>query len=162
MKKHQYSIQYTQFEQASELNETWLQLLMKAKEIISSSYAPYSKFHVGAAVLLENEEVVCGSNQENAAYPLGLCAERVALFAASSQFPGVKIKAIAITAHTDAFVIENPISPCGACRQVMTEYENLHQQDFTVIISGETGPVYVFDSANTLLPFSFNQKNLSR
>ena len=160
MEKHNYNIQYTQYNQASEMPEAWYNLLQKAKDSTRSAYAPYSNFHVGAAVLLENEIIVCGSNQENAAYPLGLCAERVALFAAASQYKGVKVKAIAITAHTDSFIIENPISPCGACRQVMSEYENLHLKDITVIISGELGPIYVFDNAASLLPFSFNQKNL--
>ena len=160
MEKHNYSIQYSIYKQRSDLPEVWFNLLQLAAKSIASSYAPYSNFNVGAAVLLENGSVVCGSNQENAAYPLGLCAERVALFAASSQFPGVKVNAIAITAHTNAFVIENPISPCGACRQVMTEYENLHNQDITVIVSGEVGAVQVFENAASLLPFSFNQKNL--
>ena len=161
MQKHNLSISYLQYHQASELPDTLGHLLEQAHKSLASSYAPYSQFHVGAAVLLENGIIVGGSNQENAAYPLGLCAERVALFAASSQYPGIKVKAVAITAHTDAFVIENPISPCGAYRQVMTEYENLHQQDITIIIAGETGPILVFENASSLLPFSFNNKNLA-
>jgi cytidine deaminase len=160
MEKHTHSIQYTQFNSPVEIPDTWANLLTKARESIKSSYAPYSNFHVGAAVLLDNNTIVCGSNQENASYPLGLCAERVALFAASSQYPGIAVKAIAITAHTDAFTIETPISPCGACRQVISEYENLYDSDVTIIISGEKGPVYIFENAASLLPFSFNKKNL--
>ncbi|MEI8202727.1 MAG: cytidine deaminase [Bacteroidota bacterium] len=162
MEQKNLSIQYSQYQHASELPEIWAHLLQDAHKSIASSYAPYSDFHVGAAVLLENDIIVCGSNQENAAYPLGLCAERVALFAASSHYPGVKVKAIAITAHTNSFVIENPISPCGACRQVMIEYENLHQQNIVIILSGETGPIWVFEDAVSILPFSFNSKNLSK
>ena len=99
-------------------------MLQHAQEAIEGSYAPYSEFRVGAAVLLENGEVIKGSNQENAAYPSGLCAERVAIFHAKSKYPDLKVKSIAITAASDNFITKSPITPCGACRQVIAETES--------------------------------------
>ena len=135
-------------------------LLEKAIEASNSAYAPYSEFRVGAALLLENGEIVIGNNQENAAYPSGLCAERVAMFYASAKFPGVPFKTIAITANSDKVNICSPISPCGACRQVMVEYEVISKNPIRVILAGHTGAVQIIDSVNDLLPFSFGPDEL--
>ena len=111
-----------------ELNETDRNLVEQAKKATETSYAPYSKFNVGAAVLLENGETISGSNQENAAFPSGTCAERTTIFYASALFPGVRFCKLAIAAFTDGEFIEEPISPCGACRQAILEYEKLGGQ----------------------------------
>lgn len=135
-------------------------LLMHARKSVESAYAPYSHFNVGAAVHLENGEIICGSNQENAAYPSGLCAERVAIFYAGTKFPNVKIKAIAVTCKAENQVIGEPVTPCGGCRQVISEYETRHKQKIKMIMAGETGKVLVAESIESLLPLMFNSKHL--
>jgi cytidine deaminase len=136
-------------------------LLARAAEICNNAYAPYSSFQVGAALLLENGEIVCGSNQENAAYPSGMCAERVAMFAASTQYPGVDFRSIAITAKSKNFVVNYPVSPCGACRQVMAEYENISNKPFKVILKGENGKIIIIKNISSLLPLAFNSSHLN-
>ncbi|QKG80585.1 cytidine deaminase [Tenuifilum thalassicum] len=135
--------------------ENWeRELIEKAKDALSGSYSPYSHFRVGAAVLLENGEVITGSNQENGAYPSGLCAERVALFYAGSKYPNVPIKAMAVVASSGDGITKNPISPCGACRQVMLEYQNISKKAYPVYMVGENKIIRVSD-VKDLLPFSF-------
>src|SRR6188508_1372094 len=124
MKNVEIVCRLTEFETSNQLNAEDQKLLGKARETVQNAYAPYSNFYVGAAVLLDNGVTVIGNNQENASYPLGLCAERVAIFAASAQYPGIAIKSIAITARSNQFVIDKPIAPCGACRQAIAEYEH--------------------------------------
>ena len=136
-----------------ELPEAYRILAEKALSATEDAYAPYSAFHVGAAVLLENGEVVTGSNQENAAYPSGLCAERVALFSANTQYPESKVLAIAIAAMTGGKQV-GMIAPCGGCRQVMQEIENRFHHPMTVLLYGAE-KVYVIDNAASLLPISF-------
>jgi len=160
MNKREIRFEYKAFEAADELNQQDRQLLEEAKKAIETSYAPYSHFHVGAAVLLEDGTIVRGSNQENAAYPSGLCAERVALFAASAQHPGKAVVAIAVTVKSERMIIAEPLPPCGACRQVMTEYEHLGGQNMKVILQGEQGEIRVIDRADQLLPFTFNPEHL--
>lgn len=134
-----------------------LQTLVKlARKAVATAYAPYSKFFVGAALLLENGEMLLGSNQENAAYSMCLCAERVALAAAASKYPGVAIKAIAVTAKSNKNIIDQPVTPCGACRQSLCESEHQHKTDLQIVLQGETGPIYLFKTAKDLLPFSFD------
>ncbi|MBI9034921.1 MAG: cytidine deaminase [Bacteroidales bacterium] len=135
-------------------------LMQRAIQAMSNAYAPYSQFRVGAAVLLDNQEIVIGSNQENSAYPSGLCAERVALFSAFAQFPDAKVKAIALTAQTDKFDLIKPISPCGACRQVMAEYENKSETAMRVIMMGSENHVILIDGIHNLLPFIFHENKL--
>jgi len=129
---------------------------------LKSAYAPYSKFHVGAAILLDDGTIVKGNNQENVAYPSGLCAERVALFYASSSFPGKKILKIAISAMSEEFEVDYPITPCGACRQALLEYENNHESDIEVLLAGQSGKVIVVPSISWLLPLSFSEGKLKR
>jgi cytidine deaminase len=128
--------------------------------MVKTAYAPYSEFHVGAAVLLENGEIIAGNNQENAAYPSGLCAERVALFYAGSQYPTIAIKTIAISVKSKNVIISEPLSPCGGCRQVIAEYENKFKKPIRIIMSGEKGQIYIANSIESLLPLMFSKKYL--
>ncbi|MDD2324233.1 MAG: cytidine deaminase [Bacteroidales bacterium] len=137
-------------------------LLSKAVEAIEGSYAPYSGYQVGAAVLLENGEIFLGGNQENAAYPSGLCAERVALFAAATNYPHSAIKSIAITASTERFALMEPVTPCGACRQVMAEAEMRHRKPIRVIMGNPAGKIFVTEQISHLLPLMFTADELKK
>ena len=131
-------------------------LMEAAREATRRSYAPYSRFHVGAAALLENGMMVTGTNQENVASPSGLCAERTTLFYANSQHPEKAVKALAITARTpDGDFVHSPVTPCGACRQVMTETENRYGKPIRILLCGSE-EVYIAESARSLLPLSFD------
>ena len=143
-----------------ELSAEEQQLVEAAKEATTRSYAPYSHFHVGAAALLANGEIISGTNQENAAYPSGICAERTTLFYANSQHPQEAVKALAIAARTsEGHWTETPISPCGACRQVMTETENRYEKPMKVLLCSAR-EVFVIESAKDLLPVSFGSEDL--
>ncbi|MBU3927067.1 MAG: cytidine deaminase [Bacteroidetes bacterium] len=137
-------------------------LLNKAKEALEGSYAPYSEFHVGAAALLANGEIVMGSNQENAAYPSGMCAERVALFHAQSSFPGIPVVSVALTAQCDRFVTTHPVTPCGACRQVMAEVEKKQEQLIRIVMQGEEGITQAVNGIDQLLPLLFHEEKLKK
>ena len=154
MEKVTFSINYEVYHHLEELPATDIQLLLAAKEVLKMAYAPYSKFYVGAALRLANDKIVTGNNQENASYPLGLCAERVAIFAAGAQYPNEPIEALAISIHSDLQMIDYPICPCGGCRQVISESEFRHQNDIRLIVQGEIGPIYVFNSVKDILPFT--------
>jgi len=160
MEKKTYQFTVKEYSSIDDLQEEESNLLKEAHKAVASSYAPYSKFHVGAAVLLEDGTIVLGSNQENAAYPSGLCAERVALFAASAQYPEKAVHAIAITVHSEKSDISEPLPPCGACRQVMSEYEYKGGHDMKVILQGESGNIQIIDRADSLLPLTFNPNHL--
>ncbi|MBO6026495.1 MAG: cytidine deaminase [Bacteroidales bacterium] len=163
MKKQQFISDYTVYEDEKEFavhEAADVELLRQAHEATQNSYAPYSKFHVGAAVRLANGIVVRGNNIENAAYPSGLCAERVTMFAAQAQYPDVPVEAIAITANSEITEVSEPVAPCGACRQVMVETEQRSGQPMRIICQGHTGPVFVFDGVETLMPFIFLTKFL--
>lgn len=143
-----------------ELSAEEQQLVEAAKKATTRSYAPYSHFHVGAAALLTNGEIISGTNQENAAYPSGICAERTTLFYANSQHPQQAVKALAIAARTsEGHWTETPISPCGACRQVMTETENRFGKPMKVLLCSAQ-EVFVIESAKDLLPVSFGSEDL--
>ncbi len=135
-------------------------LLLQAIETRKNAYAPYSKFRVGAAILLENGKVVVGSNQENAAYPSGLCAERVAIFQAGAIFPNVKMLTLAITAASDTNPTLSPIPPCGSCRQAIAEYEFKQETPIEIYFMGEKGVIYKSNSITNLLPLSFDKTSL--
>jgi len=151
-----------EFNSIEELSEEDKKLLEYAREAADLAYAPYSNFYVGAALLLKNDKILRGNNQENVAYPSGLCAERVAIFAAGAQYPGVPIKAIAITAKSKSFKVNEPVSPCGACRQVLAEYENRYGSNIRLILQGEEGRIHITDSVKTLLPLMFNTEKLKK
>lgn len=158
-KKVQISFEVEVFE-VGELGGKELALIEKARETCQNAYAPYSNFWVGAAILLENGEVVTGTNQENAAYPSGLCAERTAIYWAGANYPKQKIKAIAITAkkaNTDNYL---PVTPCGACRQAVSEYENKQGEPIKIILEGKENKVYVIESVGELLPLKFSENSL--
>jgi len=138
-----------------ELNKTEKILVNAAKEALKNAYAPYSQFQVGAAILLKNNEIVCGNNQENAAYPSGLCAERTALFYANAKYPDQAVDTIAIAAFTNGAYTEQPITPCGACRQVILEAQNRYKHPVRIILYGEK-EIYIVEKITDLLPLSFN------
>ena len=144
----------------NDLTDSDKNLIRIAKNSLKSAYAPYSGFLVGASVLLENGEVIAGNNQENVAYPSGLCAERVAIFYASSEFPSAKIKAIAVTAISKKFEIKDVISPCGACRQVISEYEEKQHENIRVLLHQANDTVIILNSISDLLPLMFISKEL--
>ncbi len=160
MRKEQFVCPYEVYDSMEELPERDAELMRRAHAAARNAYAPYSKFHVGAAVRLANGEIVVGNNVENAAYPSGLCAERVAMFAAMAQFPGVPFEALAITAWSSTKAISEPVAPCGACRQVMVEVEHVSKRPLRVLCQGDTGPVMVFDGIESLMPFVFLEKFL--
>lgn len=135
-------------------------LMNQAIETRKNAYAPYSRFRVGAAILLDNGKIVLGSNQENAAYPSGLCAERVAIFQAGAIYPHAKIVKLAITAASDTNPTLSPIPPCGACRQSIAEYEFKQDTPIEIYFMGKSGEVYKSDSINNLLPLSFDKTSL--
>lgn len=142
------------------LNQKDRTLLEKAIESREQAYAPYSHFRVGAAVLLEDDFVVAGNNQENAVYPSGLCAERVAVFAANANHPGKKIKAIAISCRNTKRQTAIPFTSCGSCRQVMLEYEVKQEQPIRVLFYGEAGEVWEVPNTKVLLPLYFDKSAL--
>lgn len=146
---------FTEYSSKEELESVDALLIDMAIEAQKSSYSPYSKFKVGAAVLLENGEIIQGSNQENGAYPSGLCAERVALFYAGAKYPNVPITTIAITASFNNHLLNEPVPPCGACRQVMIESRNIGKKPMKVILAGAQR-IYEVEDASFLLPFSFS------
>ena len=155
MQNKQLNINYKVYGSMDELPAEWLSLLQKAIDATERSYAPFSNFNVGAAILLDNGEVVCGANQENAAFPSGLCAERSACYYAGAAWPGAKMLAIAIAAKQDGKLTEKPTYPCGACRQALVQYESRAGVPMTVIV-GSAGRVEVFSSMRDLLPFVFD------
>lgn len=154
MKKHLISSTIYEYSE-DELSSIDRQLIDAARQATERSYAPYSHFHVGAALLLENGEIITGCNQENAAFPVTICAERNALFTASNLYPDVKIEAIAIAARNAQGFLSHPISPCGSCRQVMIETETRHQHPLRIVLYGTEG-IYVLEGIATLMPLSFN------
>ena len=140
--------------QMDELSAEQQMLVNKAKEATANSYSPYSKFRVGAALKLANGEVVTGANQENASYPVGLCGERVALFAAQAQQPVQPVKTIAIAARNERGFTQEPVSPCGMCRQAIMEVEDRYKQPIEILLYGEDG-IFVIRSITDLLPLYF-------
>ena len=137
-------------------------LLESAHSAAENAYAPYSKFRVGAAIRLSNGQTVIGSNQENASFPAGICAERVALSAASSLFPGIAIMGLALTYINESSVSDHPISPCGICRQSLAEYEQRFGQSIRLILGGISGEIFIINRATDLLPFAFNGQELKQ
>jgi cytidine deaminase len=160
MDTQKLSISYDVYSSSEELGEADAALLQRAIEATDIAYAPYSKFRVGAAALLENGEVVLGSNQENASYPVGLCAERVLLSAASSVYPGVAIKTMAITYRNENGKSNRPVSPCGVCRQTLVEYEAILKHPIRLILGAMEGEIWIIPQAGSLLPFGFSGEDM--
>ena len=160
MKELTITSKFSTFDSINEVPQDIQTLMEQAIEIRKKAYAPYSKFRVGAALLLDNGKTVLGSNQENAAYPSGLCAERVAVFQAGAIYPDAKIVKMAITAASDTNTTSAPIPPCGACRQSIAEYESRQEQPIEIYFMGEIGMIYKSDSIKNLLPFMFDKNFL--
>lgn len=148
------------YDNLDSIPEDVIDLMGKAVEAREKAYAPYSKFHVGAALLLDNNEIVTGNNQENASYPSGLCAERTAIYYAGSQFPDAKVVRMAITAGSKLKTTLAPIPPCGACRQAIAEYEVKQDSPIEIYFMGETGKVAKSNSLANLLPLVFDKTSL--
>lgn len=155
MKTRNLTIAYEEYDAMDELPEADHALLLAAIDALKGSYAPYSKFNVGAAVRLADGTVVQGANQENAAYPSGLCAERTAMFAASAQHPGVPLEAIALICARDGRLMPDAASPCGACRQVMAQYEREAGKPLRIVLGGSRKTL-AFDGVASIMPFIFN------
>ncbi|WP_439132953.1 cytidine deaminase [Polaribacter sp.] len=160
MKKIEIKTSATVYKDISALSTEDKILMNKAIEARNNAYAPYSKFSVGAALLLENNKIVLGNNQENAAYPSGMCAERVAIWKASSEYPNFKILKLAISASSSVTKVNKPVGPCGACRQSLYEYEFKQNQPFKILFMGEVGEIVKTESLKALLPFSFDSSYL--
>lgn len=151
---------FSVFDSIQELPLDIQNLMEEAVSVRKNAYAPYSKFRVGAALLLDNGKIVLGSNQENAAYPSGLCAERVAIFQSGALYPEAKILKMAISAASDTNKTTAPIPPCGSCRQSIAEYEIKQEIPIEIYFMGEIGVIYKSDSLKNLLPFMFDKKFL--
>lgn len=160
MNKLEIKTSFTVFQSVEELPQDVNDLMQKAVAVRKNAYAPYSKFRVGAALLLDNGEIVLGSNQENAAYPSGLCAERVAIFQSNAIYPDAKIIKMAISAASDINKTTSPTPPCGGCRQSISEYEFKQNTPIEIYFMGETGEIYKSDSIKNLLPLSFDKNFL--
>lgn len=154
--KQKFEFEFEQWEDIQSLNESEGLLLKAARNATKTAFAPYSKFKVGAAALLSNGQVVIGSNQESASYPVGICAERTLLNSIGSQFSSESIIAMAISYDTEKTACDTPISPCGMCRQSLLDFENRYYSPIKLILAGQTGPIMVMDSVKNLLPFGFN------
>ncbi|WP_320017977.1 cytidine deaminase [Labilibaculum manganireducens] len=159
MKKTQIITTVFEYDSVDELPLKEQELVKNAKEAALRSYSPYSKFSVGAAILLENDEIIQGNNQENSAYPSGLCAERVAMFYANSKFPNAAVKAIVVTARTNGEFSDKPIPPCGSCRQVLLETEERFNQPIKLILYGEK-KIRVVETIKEMLPLYFEKEML--
>ncbi|MFV8370533.1 cytidine deaminase [Flavobacterium sp. LB2R40] len=160
MKEITITTQFKVFDSIQDLPNDIQDLMTQAVDVRKNAYAPYSKFRVGVAIVLDNGKIVVGSNQENAAYPSGLCAERVAIFYAGAVYPEAKILKMAITAASDSNQTTTPIPPCGSCRQSIAEYEIRQETPIEIYFMGEIGVIYKSESLKNLLPFMFDKKFL--
>jgi len=160
MQKQTVQFSYQVFASIDALSVSDQALFAKAQEALELAHAPYSKFNVGAAAILENGEIIKGSNQENASYPIGICAERVLLSTASTVQSKVPIMTMAITYHNERGGNNIPIAPCGMCRQAIAEYESIVNAYMRLILGGASGEIYVIEKAADLLPFGFSGVHL--
>jgi cytidine deaminase len=160
MKQEYDTIAYEVYESIADLVAEDASLLKKAQNVCQLAYAPYSEFQVGAAAQLSNGQTVSGTNQENASFPVGLCAERGLLATATSLYPGVPIQNIAISYKSKHVLSNHPISPCGICRQSLVEYEQRFQQPIRLILGGLEGKVFIIPTASLLLPLSFTSSDM--
>lgn len=160
MINHEIKIAFEEYGSFNELNDKDKALCREAVKALSGSHSPYSNFRVGAALRLQSGKIIYGSNQENAAYPSGLCAERVALFNWGANFADDPIESMVVTAHTHSFVINKPITPCGSCLQVLAEYEKKQKQSIRTILYCQDGPIWVTNGVDSFLPFLFFEDRL--
>jgi len=160
MKRLQLVTDYTVFDTISELDTKSQELMNIAIKARKQAYAPYSKFNVGAAILLDNGEIIIGNNQENAAYPSGMCAERVAIYSAGSRYPKIPMLKLAISASSSLKEVMQPVAPCGACRQAISEYEVTQNRPIEIYFMGASGKIIKVDSLKDLLPLGFDKSFL--
>ena len=160
MDKKKFEFAYEVYEDSSKLNEKDAWLLNQAREATSQAYAPYSNFHVSAVAKMKTGEIVKGTNQENASYPVGTCAERVLLGTLATLHPKVPIVSMAISYNSKEVKSNHPISPCGMCRQALLEYEGRVHKPIRLILGGMEGKVFIIETASQLLPFAFSSKEL--
>ncbi len=158
--KKDYSFSIDVFDSADMLAKDDALLLAKAQEATAHAYAPYSEFKVGAVAKMVNGELLSGTNQENASYPIGICAERVLLSAASSVYPGIPIDTIAISYKNLHGQSDHPIAPCGVCRQSLHEYEERTNHPIRLILGGKSGKIFIIEQAGQLLPLAFTKDEL--
>ncbi|MBA3647175.1 MAG: cytidine deaminase [Chitinophagales bacterium] len=157
----EFHFSFREIDDITELPHALQELLVQSKNAVSNAYAPYSGFKVGASVLLENGTIVSGGNQENASYPVGLCAERVTLSAASALHSNNAVVALAVTACGINSHIDKPVAPCGICRQTILEYEERFNRNIEIILQGESGKIYWIFSVKDLLPLYFGNNDLT-
>ncbi|GAB2658331.1 cytidine deaminase [Flavihumibacter cheonanensis] len=162
MKTNSFEFAYEVYDSIEELQKGDAALLETARAITVQAYAPYSRFFVGASVKLDNGQLLSGTNQENASFPAGICAERTVLAAVSSVYPGAVIHAMAISFRSAGAASNHPISPCGICRQSLIEQEKRQQAPIRIILGGQVGPIFIISSMNHLLPFSFTGEELDK
>ena len=160
MTKSEYILTVTEYNSIEELNDDDAWLLTEARDVTQFAYAPYSNFHVGAIAKLINGEIVSGTNQENVSFPAGICAERVLLSSAASQYPAIAVETIAISYKNLKGKSDRPVSPCGICRQSLAEYQQRMQKPIRIILSGMEGKVQIIENAAQLLPLAFGTENL--
>ena len=160
MTNHEIKINFKEYNTLKELSKADHDLCLEAVKAMENSHSPYSKFRVGAALRLQSGKIIYGSNQENVAYPSGLCAERVALFHWGANYPNDPIEAMAVTAHTDEFEILQPVTSCGSCLQVLAEYEKKQDKSIEIILFCNNGPVWVMKGVESFLPFLFFENRL--
>ena len=160
MRENKFEFEYEVYNDITELTEQDAWLVNEAREVTAAAYAPYSNFHVGAVAIMANGEIVAGTNQENASYPVGICAERVLLGTVATLHPNIEIKSIAISYNSDEVKSDHPISPCGMCRQALLEYETRTSKPIRLILSGQEGKVFIIKTASFLLPFAFTSDEL--
>ncbi|MEP7377481.1 MAG: cytidine deaminase [Chitinophagaceae bacterium] len=160
MKEQKFEFEYEVYNDISELKKEDAELLTKARAVTKHAYAPYSNFFVGAVAKLNNGEIVSGTNQENASYPVGICAERVLLGNAATLYPGISIDTIAISYDSKEVKSDHPISPCGMCRQSLLEYETRTEQPIRLVLAGQEGKIIVVKTVSFLLPFAFTSGEL--
>ncbi|TDH28809.1 cytidine deaminase [Segetibacter sp. 3557_3] len=161
MKQEEYRFSFKVYDSISELDTADADILNAAMDATKTAYAPYSNFQVGAAALLQNGKMVRGTNQENASYPVGICAERVLLSTASSLYPNEPIATMAVTYNNQNGKSNHPICPCGMCRQSLAEHESRTGQPIRIILGGREGKVHVIERASMLLPFSFSSEDMN-
>ena len=160
MKQSKFEFEYEVYNDLDELPLQDQELLSRARSFTNQAYAPYSNFRVAAVARLNNGEIVAGTKQENASYPVGICAERVLLGNAATLYPGVAIDTMAITFDSAEVKPDHPISPCGMCRQALLEYETRTHEPIRLILSGQQGKIYVINTVQSLLPFAFTSDEL--
>ena len=160
MQENRFEFQYEVYDNIDELINEDAWLLNEAREVTQNAYAPYSNFYVGAVAKLVNGEIVAGTNQENASYPVGICAERVLLGNAATLYPGIALDTMAISYDGHEVKSDHPISPCGMCRQSLLEYETRVNRPVRLILAGQQGKVYVLKTARFLLPFAFSKEGI--